>query len=328
MPYVLNDGINIKYSDISMSMFPNFECEDIAVAKAYNETVVYENAFGKNTSLVYTPTFSGIKEDIIISEYNGVSTFSFSLVTSGLCMENKVEEAIPSFNSVGLDVSIILSQIEIYDADGTPCKGNYTILKNDSDNNYTFEIKINEQFLVEASYPIVIDPSITISDNTHGANAIHDASVFSGYPNSNFGGYVYNRVGKPSNDYGVGRTVVRLNKLLDYTFYQNISADRIENITFNVLEGTGTSAQNINLYPLNNTSWTENTVTWNNVGSYSTTVNYSNTLINNQWAAFDITNLVKSWKNGRYDANAGFSLTAELLRLSIFVEPITLYKTL
>lgn len=306
MPYVLNDGINIKYSDISMSMFPNFECEDIAVAKAYNETVVYENAFGQNTSLVYTPTFSGIKEDIIISEYNGVSTFSFSLVTSGLCMENKVEEAIPSFNSVGSDVSILLSQIEIYDADGTPCNGNYTILKKDSDNNYTFEIKINEQFLVEASYPIVIDPSITISDNTHGANAIHDASVFSGYPNSNFGGYVYNRVGKPSNDYGVGRTVVRLNKLLDYAFYQNISADRIENITFNVLEGTGTSAQNINLYPLNNTSWTENTVTWNNVGSYSTSVNYSNTLINNQWAAFDITNLVKSWKNGRYDANAGF----------------------
>lgn len=80
-------------------------------------------------------------------------------------------------------------------------------------------------------------------------------------------------------------------------------------VSFYVKEGAGSSSQYINLYPLTNTTWTETTVTWNNIGNYNTSNNYGNNLTNNQWTAFDITNLVKGWKNGTYSADAGFILT-------------------
>jgi hypothetical protein len=40
----------------------------------------YENAFGRDTILKYYPQLNGVKEDIILSSYNGVNKFSFSLV--------------------------------------------------------------------------------------------------------------------------------------------------------------------------------------------------------------------------------------------------------
>ena len=35
---------------------------------------------------------------------------------------------------------------------------------------------------------------------------IIDAPIFAGYPDRNFETYVYNRVGTPSQEYGIGRT--------------------------------------------------------------------------------------------------------------------------
>ena len=61
---------------------------------------------------------------------------------------------------------------------------------------------------------------------------------------------------------------------------------------------------------MNNTAWTESEVTWNNVGTYNASVNFGTTLPRNNWATFDITQLVKGWKNNTYSANAGFIMVS------------------
>ena len=41
----------------------------------------YQNAFGVGTTLRYTPTLSGVKEDVILDRYRGKNSFSFTLNT-------------------------------------------------------------------------------------------------------------------------------------------------------------------------------------------------------------------------------------------------------
>ena len=51
------------------------------------ERVVYASAFA-DAKLVYTPTFEGFKEDIVVSRYNGVTEYSFRLLTGGATLKD------------------------------------------------------------------------------------------------------------------------------------------------------------------------------------------------------------------------------------------------
>jgi len=104
---------------------------------------------------------------------------------------------------------------------------------------------------------------------------------------------------------------VRLSGLIDSNIYKGIDPSQITKVTFNATEGSGAATQYIDLYPLTNTTWTESTVTWNNIGSYTTAVNYGASMKGGQCAAFDITGLVKAWKNKTYSADAGFIMVSQ-----------------
>ena len=81
---------------------------------------------------------------------------------------------------------------------------------------YMLTVSANEEFLSDPTtiYPVVIDPTITVSDETSGAGAVEDSPVYEGYASMNFGTYLFNYVGTPSETYGIGRTVVRLGGLI------------------------------------------------------------------------------------------------------------------
>ena len=51
--------------------------------------MVYFSAFA-DAKLVYTPTFEGFKEDIIVSRYNGVTEYSFRLLTNGAVLKDNL----------------------------------------------------------------------------------------------------------------------------------------------------------------------------------------------------------------------------------------------
>jgi hypothetical protein len=304
-------GIDIEYSGFAIKLIPQGLTNIVSAAQSDN-SVVYDEAYGENTKLVYTPMLSGIKEDVVLSEYTDNATYSFILETDGLFVYNG-DSGYYLADGDKAEPIFYLGEIVIYDAVGKPAEGTMTVEEVTAGEKYLLTVTADDDFLSDPTtvYPVTIDPSITVSDSDTGGSII-DAPIFAGYPNKNFGSYIYNRVGTPSGGYGIGRTVVKLSGLTSSNEYQTITANQITNVTFYAKEASGGKSQYINIYPLtSNTSWTETSVTWNNIGSYDTSVNYGNTMSGGKWTAFDITNLAKAWKNETYSASAGFIMTNE-----------------
>ena len=311
LPTTPTSGIAVGYDDFSISIIPISaskltSSENIKAEKA-DGSIVYNGVFGSNTKLVYTPILSGLKEDIILSEYVPNTKFSFTIKTNGLSMVEKdgqyflaeAEKSEPIFK---------LGDVVAYDAVGKPSIGSMTVKTVKDCSEYIITLEVDGEFLKDSTtiYPVTIDPSITVSDNANGAGAIEDAPVYEGYPTTNFGSYLFNPVGTPSADFGKGRTVVRLTGLISSDEYEGITANQITNVTFYVREGSG-SSQNVNIYPLiSNTTWTESNVTRNNVGLYMSSECYVRTLSGGQVSGLDITDLVKKWKDGTFPSNGGF----------------------
>lgn len=305
-------GIDLEYSEFSIKLIPQGLTSALSVVQC-EDSIVYDKAYGENTKLRYTPLLSGVKEDIILTEYTADAAYAFVLKTDGLHLYGDGNGYYLA--DIGKSEPVFcLGKIITYDAIGKPAMGTMTVETISEGQEYLLTVTANTDFLSDPStvYPVTIDPSITVSDNTHGENAIEDAPIFAGFPNINCGAFLYNRAGTPDSTYGIGRTVVKLSGLINSDAYQSITASQITSVNFYAKESSGGSRQFINLYPLtSNTTWTESTVTWNNIGSYTTAVNYGATMYNNQWTAFDITNLVKAWKNGTYSADAGFIMINE-----------------
>lgn len=308
MPYNISNGVSLDYMDYNLTIIPGSINDEVSFEE-HDNSVIYNSVFDKSTSLQYIPLLSGVKENIIISEYNEESSFDFTIKTNGLSAFNIGEKWHFSLEE-DAELKFTIGSVEIYDAVGKLGLGHLEVEETNNEFEYIIHIIPDYDFLLNENtvYPVTIDPTITVSDNTHGVNSIIDAPVFAGYPNSNFGGYEYNRIGTPSSNYGVGRTAVKLSGLTNTSDYQNMIAAQITDVKFYVREGIGGGTQNINVYPLINTSWTETGVTWNNIGSYDVSYNYGASMANNQWTSFNITNLVKDWKNNIFSADAGFIL--------------------
>ncbi len=149
-----------------------------------------------------------------------------------------------------------------------------------------------------------------VSDNLNGANSIEDSVIYSGTPNSNYGGFTYLTVGYGDSTYGVGRAVFRLNALNTNTTFLSLSADNIISATFHTWDGTGTTGRTVNLYELGSYMWTESGITWNNCPSHSDTIMSSASLPGAAYSTFDITNLVKKWRTGS-SAHFGFLINPD-----------------
>jgi hypothetical protein len=178
---------------------------------------------------------------------------------------------------------------------------------------------VDEDYLTDPNtvYPVTIDPTLTVSDNTHGAGAIEDAPIYEGYPTSNFGSYQYNRAGYAGTAYKRGRTVVRLTGLFNDSIFSNLSAGCVSSAKFYVYDATGSSTAWVNLYPLtSNSTWTESSVTWSNQGAKDETMSEDYGAVamlgNGLQSEFIITQLVKAWKNDILDYQCGFVLEGSL----------------
>jgi hypothetical protein len=272
--------------------------------------VVYDNYFGTGTRLIYTPTLDGVKEDIVLTAYRGVSSFTFLLNTGGLRVFRTAEDRWYLAEYEEAELRFWLGNVEVYDANLKPSLGIMTVEPIAEGQRYRLTISADPNFLTDpaTAYPVTIDPTITVSDNANGAGAIEDAPIYEGYPNRNFGSYIYDRAGYGGATYKRGRTLFRLTGLTSNSTYSSLAASKLISVYFYVTEATGTTNARVNLHPLtSNTSWTEAGVTWNTVGAYSTSVSSTN-LGGGNCSYFDITSLAKAWKTGSLSASAGFIL--------------------
>ena len=309
LPENPNEGIDVEYSGYTVKLIPQGGGNQVA-AKQDAEAVIYEGYFDENSSLKYTPLLSGVKEDIILAAYAEDVSYDFIIETDGLYIYND-EKGYYLADETNTKIIFYLGDVEVYDAVGKPCMGEMKVSVLEEGQRYMLTLSVGDDFLSDPTtvYPVTIDPTLTISDTDTGADSIIDAPIFEAKASKNYAKYKYNTVGTTTASYGVGRTVVKLPGLTNSAEYKTITASQISSVKFYVRDSSGTGKQTINLYPLTtNTTWTETTVTWNNVGSYTTAVNYGNSMSSGKVTGFDITGLVKGWKNGTYSSGAGFIL--------------------
>ncbi len=265
--------------------------------------------FGENTVLAYTPTLSGLKEDIILSEYTGQLSYDFLIHTHGMRILEQDGKYIVKKPGNGNKESFELGAVQIYDSAGNFCVGEMKITEQNNGSKYILTLIAPEEFLTDPDtvYPVTIDPTLEVSDNLNGAGAIEDSVIYSGTPDSNYGGFTYLTVGYGDSTYGVGRAIFRLSALNTNEAFLASTADNILSATFHTWDGTGTTGRTVNLYELGSYMWTESGITWNNCPSHSDTIMSSASLPGAAYSTFDITNLVKQWRTGT-SAHFGFIL--------------------
>ncbi|MBR2431958.1 MAG: hypothetical protein IKB23_03490, partial [Clostridia bacterium] len=88
IPDKLTSGVDISLADYSVKLIPQNTATNV-LAEQKNNSVVYNGVFGEKTALVYTPVLSGIKEDIVLSEYTENASYTFILKTNGLVLRNR-----------------------------------------------------------------------------------------------------------------------------------------------------------------------------------------------------------------------------------------------
>ena len=306
LPLKLSDGIDVNTDFGSLSLIPQLRAESAAKFNEKSNSVLYSGAFGSGSSLRYTPTLSGVKEDIILETRSEENSFEFRMETQGLYLaeEDGIYYLVSTDNK---DSRIRLNQIYIYDANGRFTAGEMSVI-DEGRGKFLLTVAAPREFLDDANtaYPVVIDPSFTINTNQYSSNII-DAAVHQNKPNMNAGTWQYDNIGYTDSTYGLARTVIKLSALLSDSTYQSLTASQINSVTFSAMEATGNSSKTVKLHPITGTpTWTESTVTWNNYGSFDTTVNYGGALTGDQRTSFNITNLVKAWKNGSYNGNGCF----------------------
>ena len=298
------------------------------------DTVEYAEVFGEHTALRYTPTFSGFKEDIVLSENIGRNEFTFELQTGGLSLAQE-GETVGLFDPLTGERVAMLDNILVFDSGGpaadegeeiVPRHHYYRVETVEPDALYQVTVVVDEAFLNDPGtvYPVVIDPAITLTGSSGG---IEDATIYSNYlVNEGSSGSVF--VGSYNARYGgtrgVARTLVRFPGLLNSTVYQSLDSDMISSVSLRIRDLMCESdAVKINAYRMTS-GWTEDTVkcsgaiwdSYNQAVLSSSTVQYGNgydsaesSVTGGQWYRFDITSAVKGWKAGTY-AHHGIMLRA------------------
>ncbi|MBP3387944.1 MAG: RICIN domain-containing protein [Clostridia bacterium] len=309
LPSKIDDGIDLVSSKTSVTLIP-INANEKSIAQQEDNSVIYKNAFEGIADLRYTPMLSGVKEDIILSSYKGVNTFSFILHTDEMYLfEDKQGYYFAQFEYSS--EKIYLGEIIIFDAVGKPDFGTIEVEAIKEGKEYILTVVANEDFLTDPNtkYPVTIDPQLTFSDTLTGTGSIEDVVIFSGAPNYCGGTYLYLTTGYVDSSYKIARVAMRLPGLYNNTAYNSISAENIMSANLYLRDASGHSNQQINLYRFtSNNTWTESNLTWNTAGTYSTANNWGGTMKPSAFTSYNITSLVKGWRNGTYDPQMGFIL--------------------
>jgi hypothetical protein len=228
-------GIKLEYGDISIEMYP-YSGKSTSVEKRTEsdekDYVYYDGVFGNDTSVRYTPTFSGFKEDIILYKNTG-NHFNFIIKCGALKMieENNIVHFIDPQSG---EIVATLGEVYMYDSFVGESKdfshGTWDVateLKHLENGDYLATIIVDEEFLSrpETVYPVYVDPTVTINATGSGSSkTILDTPIYNGSDVTNITagantsaviGYVGTLNGV---QYGSGRLLMRFPGLMNQSF--------------------------------------------------------------------------------------------------------------
>jgi hypothetical protein len=299
-------GITLLWNNTAVRIIPQGGTLGEAVVE--DNTVRYVDYYGNGADLVYTPTLSGLKEDIILESYAGKNTFTFMLNTGGLRLYSANGRYFLAASKTATE-RIELGDVVSFDARGRFSVGTMTAQTVTAGQIYRLTLTVDEAFLTDPNtvYPVSIDPTLEVSDN-NAAGSIEDVSIYQGKPTTN-GNWTYLHSGYYDSNYTVSRTLFRLTGLIRSSVYQELNANQVSSAEFHIWEASGTATTSVYLRANDGREdWSESGATWKDSGVVLGTIYDTENLVSNSEAVFDITQLVKDWKSGTQNIQKGFVL--------------------
>ena len=286
-----------------------------------SDAVEYSGVFGAGTTLRYTPAFSGVKEDILLTEDPGVNEFSFILETGGLSLIREGETVLLIDPLTGERVAM-LDNILVFDSSAPSAAEEteeirtwhhyYRMETVEPDARYRVTLVVDEEYLSAPStvYPVVVDPSLSFISSGDG---LQDATIYDHYlVNEGNSGSVF--VGNYSARYGGTRGCARTLVKLPAGALYSIKASQVTSAKLYYRDlMCEADVTRIDCYTMNY-DWNESTVTcstqlWNGYGSLLSQADVGGANgtdgvggpAGGYWYDFDITDAAKSWINtGKY----------------------------
>lgn len=320
-PKKARDGINLKHKDLDIKLTPKFTkqlatfilpkdndkkvrkatvepiASEVNVIKLDSEAVSYY--YDSSTRLEYSLTYTGFKEDIVVSEYTGQTEYVFTLETNGLTLE--CNNGLYYLTDNKGNIKANLGQIVITTADGNNDTMGYMTHKEiQKDQVYELTIHVDGEWLADENtkYPIRIDPTVEIrqgedevEDITINSNAVAEAgsqSLYVGY----------------REGYGVSRVLMKFPGLVlaDVLTSKNIRSAEV--CMYDTRQNN--ASMKVIAYLFTGNEWVESTASWSNVNAESythflsqDTVSYGrgNAYNPEHWYKFNIIDYIKLCMN-------------------------------
>ena len=278
------------------------------------DTVAYDGVFGDNTSLRYSATYDGFKEDIILYKYAGNNRFSFKLSTNGLRLDSDEFGDLYLSNPLTNEHAASLGNLLVFDSGDhvsapSSSTNHYYEVETIKDNEvYIITVVIDEAFLTspDTVFPVYIDPEISAFSGS--TKNILDAPIYE-YVNVSQGSNYWNIVGMVPDDYGIGRTLMRFPGLGNNSAYTSSNTEILSLKLYLYNSSTNSNSTTITARQYTGTSsWSESgvwasNVTWNSNGTLYSSVPVGT---NNSWYEFDLT--AAPWKTNSTSRNQGIML--------------------
>ncbi len=308
----LNDGISVNYSGVAVSLYPEQKSKS---KKIYENKIIY--FCDDDINYVYSLTYTGFKEEIVLNHPIEKDSFSFLVRTNGLSMAEKDGNII--LNNKKGEPLVNFGDILVYSVNHEFCtNGEATYDELIPDELYRLSVTADKMiFENESLYPLVIDPDVELLNLTD-SGAIEDLTINSDdqIPAGTSGSIF---VGKRQT-YGKSRILMKFPNL-------NLSAiSRSSNIVDAKVYLRDlmceSSSMTVYCYRFTGNDWSENNSSscWNNVSpnSYyseeldSKTISYSNGVGNSpsHYYGFNITAAVQIWKQYSAQKNKGLLFKA------------------
>ena len=312
----LSKGITLDGEKVSISLFPCISRE-VKGALSQGGTVV-SYTLDKATTLDYSLTYLGFKENIVVSEYTGCTEYRFTMETNGLKPE-KINGSWFLTDEKG-EICATIGDIIIFTADeANNTLGDLDFYEIENNRRYEAVITLDSDYLKDSKtkYPICIDPTIEVVYNS-SADAGKLADVTLNSKTQSVGAKDALYIGR-SNTAGIQRVLMKFPGLN----LSKISSGGV--ITKAEVELRDLMCQywkmNVNCHVFTGNTWNESTAGWSNVNPNSyvskplstCNVNYTDgtKLTKPHRYSFDITEAVIGWKEGYYNINKGLIFKAD-----------------
>jgi len=299
----LSDMMHLRLDNSKFFIDLKDKNDDVTVSNKDNK-VCYENILD-DVDIDYEVLANKIKESIILKEKSNLSVIEFVIMTD-LKLELNKDGSISVFK--GNEIPYTIDTPFMFDSDHAYCDAVYYTLET-LEGGYVLRLHLNKQWLEDGNrvYPVVVDPTITVSNKANIYDTYIDSSNVSknfntdtlkvGVDKVNNKDVIYRSLLKfdlPS--IGTGSSVVDA-KLTLFSHHNDVFTSEHDSHHF------------IDVYALHQ-DWNETSATWNTMHdkydsliedsltfprSEKTTDSKGNVTITSRPQNIDITNIVKRW---------------------------------